>query len=211
MFFSPYCVDDATVVGSSNAHSRQQAREALGIPESRFVFIMSGKLIPRKDPLAVLQAIRLLRDRDRVGLIVLGDGELKEAFVRDAKAILGERFVYPGFVNQTQIAKYFAASDALVMPSRFETWGLVVNEAMHHGLPCVVSSQVGCAPDLVHNGQTGFVYPSGDLAAMARSMQRLIDDQPAARVMGEQARCLVEGYTPGASARGVLESLGLAS
>src|SRR5262249_35269103 len=58
-----------------------------------------------------------------------------------------------------------------------ETWGLVVNEALATGLPCVVSDQVGCAPDLVRPNETGFVYPCGDVEALAAALQAVADRQ----------------------------------
>ncbi|HVJ83875.1 MAG TPA: glycosyltransferase, partial [Planctomycetia bacterium] len=58
-------------------------------------------------------------------------------------------------------------------PSRSETWGLVVNEALATGLPCVVSESVGCAPDLVVPGVTGATHPVGNVAALADALARL--------------------------------------
>ena len=68
-----------------------------------------------------------------------------------------------GFQNRDQIAKFYAVSDLLVLPSVRETWGIVVNEAMCLGLPVIVSNQVGAGMDLVANGQNGYrVSTDGD-------------------------------------------------
>src|SRR5207245_7076169 len=64
----------------------------------------------------------------------------------------------------------YAAADCLVLPSASETWGLVVNEALATGLPCVVSSGVGCAPDLIRSARVGRVYPVGDVGALAAAI-----------------------------------------
>ncbi len=83
-----------------------------------------------------------------------------------------------GFQNQRRIAATYAAADALVLPSTSgETWGLVVNEAMACGLPVIVSDQVGCAPDLVLEDETGFTYPCGDVAALAERVGALAGDR----------------------------------
>jgi glycosyltransferase involved in cell wall biosynthesis len=63
-----------------------------------------------------------------------------------------------------------------VLPSQDEPWGLAVNEAMCARLPVVVSREVGCVSDLVHDGANGFTPEAGDIDALAWSLQRLIED-----------------------------------
>jgi glycosyltransferase involved in cell wall biosynthesis len=65
---------------------------------------------------------------------------------------------FAGFLNQSEISNAYLAADVLILPSESETWGLVVNEAMTCGLPSIVSNAVGCAPDLIEEGKTGFVF-----------------------------------------------------
>ncbi|MBE2223377.1 MAG: glycosyltransferase family 4 protein, partial [Anaerolineae bacterium] len=75
--------------------------------------------------------------------------------------------------NQSALSPYYHAADLLVLPSRYsETWGLVVNEALHHGLPCVVSDRVGCAPDLIDCGNTGEIFPHDDAEQLAAGIMR---------------------------------------
>lgn len=211
MFFSPYSVDAAQLVNQKGQLSREAARAELGLADHEFTFILSGKLIPRKNPFAVLEAIRGLSDTSTIALIVLGDGELRQPFCESARALLGRRFIFPGFVNQSQLGRYFLAADALVMPSLHETWGLVVNEAMHYGLPCIVSTQVGCAPDLVLAGRTGWVYPSNDIGSLTRYMRAMVDAPSTARQMGERAAERVACYSVPFSAAGVLQAVGIES
>lgn len=79
-----------------------------------------------------------------------------------------------GFFNQSEMPEAYALADTLVLPSETETWGLVVNEALACGLPAVVSSGVGCAPDLIDPGVTGETYPMGDVDALATAMERAL-------------------------------------
>src|SRR5205823_8781762 len=67
---------------------------------------------------------------------------------------------FAGFLNQTEVSRAYVAADVLVLPSDYnETWGLVVNEAMASGLPCIISDRCGCAPDLgEHEGNSVFQY-----------------------------------------------------
>src|SRR5205814_1609538 len=119
------------------------------IPADRFVLLFSGKLNPTKNTQVVLKALAQLPERDRVTFIVLGDGPDRAWIEREGKKLLGDSFLLAGFKNQSELAPYFKAADVFVLPSLYETWGLVVNEAMHFGLPVIVSDAVGCAADLV--------------------------------------------------------------
>jgi glycosyltransferase involved in cell wall biosynthesis len=106
-------------------------------------------------------------------LLVLGTGPL-EGVCREQARTSGVRVSWAGFVNQSQLGRAYAAADCLVLPSDWgESWGLVVNEAMATGLPCVVSDRVGCAPDLVVPGQTGDVFAFGDADALAAAVARV--------------------------------------
>ena len=72
---------------------------------------------------------------------------------------------FVGFLNQSEISRAYVAADCLVLPSdATETWGLVVNEAMASGLPCIVSNACGCAEDLVEPIRPDLCYPVGDIS-----------------------------------------------
>ena len=207
LFFSPYAVDDVFLTRRASTLDRMQVRRSLGFADDDFLFMLSGKLIPRKDPMAVLAALAKLHSREKVGLVAIGDGHLRREFEAQARALLGPRFVFPGFVNQSELSRYYVAADALVMPSRCETWGLVVNEAMHHGLPVLVSDRVGCHPDLIIEGVTGHTYPIDRVDVLAGHMARLVDAPQQAAKMGAAAHDHVKGYTVSRAAKGVLEAL----
>ena len=74
----------------------------------------------------------------------------------------------------------------LVLPSVFEPWGLVINEAMNAGRAVVVSDQVGCGPDLVRSGENGYVFPAGDIAGLRQALVNLLGDP--AEVPGHGAK-----------------------
>jgi glycosyltransferase involved in cell wall biosynthesis len=80
---------------------------------------------------------------------------------------------FTGFLNQSELPAAYVAADVMVLPSESETWGLAVNEAMACGLSAIVSDAVGCAPDLIEDGKTGFTFPLGDAAALAERLERL--------------------------------------
>ena len=209
LFFAPYSVDTALFEAQRTGIARAAARDALGIGADQCALLFSGKLIPRKAPLLLTEALGLLPATDRIALLIVGDGELRQRVEATARALLGDRLHMPGFVNQSQLGRYYAAADALVLPSDYETWGLVVNEAMQFGLPAVVSSKVGCHRDLVLEDQTGMVFEQGNAAALARCLERLCQQPGLTARLGERARAHVASYSTEASAAGIRRALGI--
>ena len=123
-------------------------------------------------------------------VVYVGAGPLEDAIVRRARE-RGVRVAMLGFRNQTQLPELYAASDVFVLPSDTrETWGLVVDEAMAAGLPVAVSDAVGCAPDLVDEGETGFCFGCGDPAALAVAMERVAKLAGSSRLATALARKL---------------------
>jgi glycosyltransferase involved in cell wall biosynthesis len=99
---------------------------------------------------------------------------------------------FTGFLNQSEIVRAYVAADCLVLPSDAgETWGLVVNEAMACGLPAIVSDQVGCGMDLVHEQETGATFPMGDVTALANRIEEFAADPDELIAMGQRAQQLV--------------------
>lgn len=209
MWRSPYAVDDQLIAEQRRAWPRDLARRSLGIPDDAFVFVLSGKLIPRKDPLTLARALALMPRRERVWLLSLGDGELRQPFDTLASDVLGDRFLAPGFVNQAGLGRYFGAGDSLVFPSRYETWGLVANEAMHHGLCVLASDRVDSHEDLVREGTTGYTFPAGDAEQLAQRMQELVDDPVRSRRMGAAGAAHAQHFTVQEAAAGVVAALDL--
>ena len=113
-----------------------------------------------------------------------------------------------GFLNQQRIATAYAAADALVLPSNGgETWGLVVNEAMACGVPAIVSDQVGCAPDLITEGETGFSFPCGEVAALAERMRWMAEDRERRCAMRAPVLRRIAGFSPEVAAAGVIRAM----
>jgi glycosyltransferase involved in cell wall biosynthesis len=208
MFFSPFCVDAALFESQRQSFSRTRCRAELEIGDDQTVILVSGKLLERKAPQLLLEAVSMTPRRDKVVVVFIGDGRLRRQVEDEAKRVLGSRYRMPGFVNQSQLGKYFVAADIFVLPSLFETWGLVVNEAMIFGLPVVVGSKVACHRDLVIEGETGFTFPSGDAGTLAARIDTLLRDPPVVARMGQAAREHVARYDVESSAEGIRKALG---
>lgn len=175
--FSPYCIDSDLFERQRQAAVRGPLRRELGIPEDAVAILFSGKLISKKDPRLVLDALATV---DSVAarplhVVFMGDGELRADLEQRAAGIGRDRIHFLGFRNQDAMGEVYANCDLLVLPSRHaETWGLVVNEALQFGLPAVVSDRVGCGPDLIEEGLTGSIFPAGDAAALRQRIVAMI-------------------------------------
>jgi glycosyltransferase involved in cell wall biosynthesis len=113
----------------------------------------------------------------KLSLLFVGAGEL-EPELRDTARVLekerGIQTIFAGFINQSKLPAYYLASDTVVLPSRRagETWGLVVNEALHAGCGIVISEAVGCYRDF-GSWERVRTIPVGDSAALASALDQL--------------------------------------
>ncbi len=166
IFRMPYAVDNDFFQrrAAEAVAGRDALRAELGLEPGRPVILFASKLQERKRCADLVEAHRLL-GQPRPYLVIVGDGEERQRLEQQAAGDPDIRFL--GFRNQTELPRYFDLCDVFVLPSRHEPWGLVVNEAMNAGRAVVVSDDVGCQQDLVREGETGAVFPVGDVAALA--------------------------------------------
>ena len=156
---------------------REYLRAAAGIQPQEHVLLYCGKMFQAKNPLSIPKALALLSPKEKAKLWVLavGDGELREQFENLAKEQLGERAIFVGFKNQSELGQYYAMANTLILPSRSgETWGLVVNEALQFGLRVIVSDKVGSGRDLIINANMGSIFPSSNTAVLAQKISQAI-------------------------------------
>jgi glycosyltransferase involved in cell wall biosynthesis len=177
----------------------------MGLGAAGPVFLFAGKLMGLKRPLDILRAFATVRATRACSLAIAGDGALAAEAKREAGRLGIESHVrFLGFRNQSEIAALYGVCDVLVLASDTEPWGLVVNEAMAAGMCAIVSDQVGAGPDLVHDRE--LVFPSGNVAELARVMARMCDDpqwlakcrrEAGARIAGWDIENTVDGIVDG--------------
>jgi glycosyltransferase involved in cell wall biosynthesis len=206
---APYCVNNERFAreAASLRAERTSLRHAWGVPDSKFCILFCGKFVPKKRPTDVIEAVRRLGPSFHI--LFVGDGELSQQ-LRDAtrpadgqsEGNSPDRTDHPtasfvGFLNQREIVRAYVAADCLVLPSDAgETWGLVVNEAMATGLPCITSNRCGCAEDLLPPEQ---IFPLADIAGLESCLKRLVAAPPA---VTETIR-RIERFAPSATAETV--------
>ena len=177
LIYTPYAVDnDLFQKESLCLKDKYQVKQELGLPLNKKIILFTGKYIEKKRPLDLIKAFHLL-DSPSI-LVMVGEGKLRtemELYMRenDLKDVL-----LTGFINQSEIIKYYAVADVFVMCSGIgETWGLSVNEAMNFALPVIVSKTCGCAEDLVHDNINGFLYDEGNIKALSDGIKTLLENE----------------------------------
>lgn len=211
LFFPlPWAIDNERFAKASRFEEgeRERLRQQMGIGPDQLAVVFSAKFIPRKDPLTLLRALDRMRHRQRAAVIFLGNGELRG----EMEAFIGEHGLnahFAGFVNQTELPRYYAAGDVFVLASSYEPRGTVVNEAMACGLPIVVTDVYGAIGDIAMEGQNALLFKPGDDRALAAHLDRLIDDPELRSAMARRSREIIStwDYQAGVEgARAALES-----
>jgi len=212
IFGAPYGVDNEKLGSQADAlaSERDRLRAAWKIPIGATTFLYCAKFIGKKRPLDLMEAFSLALQRtggEGIHLLMVGDGELRH----ECERIADERklpVTFAGFLNQSEIVSAYVASDCLILPSDYgETWGLVVNEAMACGLPAIVSDRVGCHPDLIRPGQTGEIFPFGDIKALAGLIASYDSKTNRLADMGRKAQELIRRYSVSEVVLGCTEAL----
>jgi glycosyltransferase involved in cell wall biosynthesis len=167
---TPYTVNNEWWMEQSNKVDRVVVRERWGIPQSAPTVLFCAKLQSWKRPLDLLRAF-VRADVPEAHLIYAGEGPLRAELELEARRQgVFERVRFLGFVNQTGLPEVYRSSELLVLPSEYEPFGVVVNEAMLCGCVVAASDRVGAGPDLIRPGETGFLFPCGDVDALAKTI-----------------------------------------
>jgi glycosyltransferase involved in cell wall biosynthesis len=203
---SPHCVDNRWFAAQAEAHrrNRQALREGAGARDDDFVVLFAGKFIDRKRPLDAVRAAAALGPG--CVLMMAGDGPLADQSRAEAER-LGVRLHWRGFLNQSALPEAFAAADALVVPSTWESWGLVINEALASGLPCVATAGVAAAPDLIADGESGYTVSVGDVAGLAARLAGLRDSGGRGHDFAAACRQHVDACSFEKAADGVVDAM----
>lgn len=186
----------------------EEARAAIGIPEKNCMLLFVGRIEPLKGIDTLIRAISLM---DRTGImsecphflaVIGGDPDASQGQISSEmqrlQSLCGELkvddlVIFLGKQNQETLPYYYSAAQVVIVPSYYESFGMVALEAMACGTP-VVASQVGGLAYLIQDGVTGFSIPNGDPRQLADKLTTLIHDDTLRKKMGEQANAYAQGY-----------------
>lgn len=166
-----FVVHNGVDTGRFRPTNQEQARIELGLPLDRRLLLFVGHLVPVKNPAAALKALTRVPGAD---LVMVGDGPERPGLERRIKELgISRRVHMRGAQNHAQVARYLAAADALILPSRHEGEPNVVLEALASGRP-VAAFAVGGVPDIINPGQNGALAQPGDSDALGAAARQVL-------------------------------------
>jgi glycosyltransferase involved in cell wall biosynthesis len=204
---TPYCVDNDWWMQQSKLVDRAAVRASWGISPNDVVIVFSAKLQQWKRPLDLLRAFAKA-NLPNAFLLYAGTGPLLPHLESEAASLgIASRVRFLGFVNQSQLPAVYTSADLLILPSDFEPFGVVVNEAMCCGCSVVVSDRVGAARDLVAPVCPGFVFRCGDIDALAELMRKTIADPARLKELSRAALAHIQTWSPERNIAGTVDAI----
>lgn len=192
LVFAPHAIDNYRFAQDRSIEALQ-LREQLNVGEEDILVLFAGKLEHVKNPELLLNAFSNMK-KNNVHLVFVGNGVLEYGLRFKVKNDNIANVYFMNFQNQTQMPVIYQACDLFCLPSRSETWGLAVNEAMACGKAILVSDKVGCAIDLV-NDQNGRVFESENLVDLSQKLIALTNDHSTLKKMGENSLELIQNWS----------------
>ncbi len=206
---TPYSVDNNWWQDRSSRVDRAATRAQWGVSPSHAVILFCAKLQPWKRPADLLRAFAKANLSNAV-LVIAGEGPLRPGLESEATALgVASRVRFLGFVNQTQLPGVYTSADLMVLPSAYDAFGVVVNEAMLCGCVVAVSDRVGAGRDLVAPVCPELIYPCGDVDALAAILQRAQANRQWLSDLGSAARARMQNWGPRENIAGIVEAVEL--
>jgi glycosyltransferase involved in cell wall biosynthesis len=205
------CVDNDWWMAQSKLVDRAAVRESWGVSPNDAVIVFSAKLQQWKRPLDLLRAFAKA-NLPKAFLLFVGTGPLLTQLESEAASLgVASRVRFFGFVNQSQLPAVYASADLLILPSEFEPFGLVVNEAMCCGCATAASDRCGAARDLVAPVHPEFVFRCGDIEALAELMRKATADRARLKELGRAALAYVQTWSPERNIAAAVEAIRMAT
>ena len=206
----PFVVDNDWWLAQSARVDREAVRASWGASPNTAVILFCAKLQQWKRPLDLLQAFAQADVANSL-LVFAGEGPLRESLQSEvARLGCSDKVRFLGFMNQSQLPACYAGADLLVLPSEYEPFGLVVNEAILCGCMAAASDQVGAGSDLIAPVDPSFIYPCRDVAALAALLRRALSDPQQLARLREAAGERMKTWSPREYISATLEAVGRA-
>lgn len=188
--------------------AKEEARAALGLKDERIVLFV-GRIEPLKGVDILINAAALVESDIECSVLIVGGDESSQPQVAELRELARERGIehrvaFVGAVDHEQLPLYYNAADVCVVPSHYESFGLVAVEAMASGVP-VVASRVGGLRGTVKDGETGYLIPWLCPEPFAERIELLLENEPLRQSLGEAAREAMSRYRWEHVASAVLE------
>ncbi|MFN4006816.1 MAG: glycosyltransferase family 4 protein [Chitinophagaceae bacterium] len=210
LVFAPHAIDNQrfATTNAQQAAFIQATHAQFNIASTDRVIVFCGKFQPKKNPLLLVQAFQQVAKQNH-HLILVGNGVLEEQLKLAAKENSNIHFL--PFQNQSFMPAVYRLGQIFCLPSQGpgETWGLAVNEAMACARVVLVSNKCGCADNLVHNGENGFVFESGNSQNLRQRLNQLLNcDDSTLIKMGNDSYRMIQDWSFDAIVESVKERMG---
>ncbi len=203
------CVDNDWWTQQSRQVDSAAVRASWGVSADATVIVFSAKLQEWKRPLDLLRAFAKA-NLPNAFLLYAGTGPLLPQLESEAASLgIASRVRFLGFINQSQLPAVYTSADLLVLPSEFEPFGLVVNEAMCCGCAAAASDRCGAARDLVAPVCPEFVFRAGDIDALAELMKKATADPARLKALGRASLAYIQTWSPERNVTGTFEAVEL--
>lgn len=152
-------------------------------------FMYCGSLIHSKGVDLLATAFIKLRERyDYIEMLLIGDGKLKENIKKIIPKPFISSFRFFDFIPYNNLHEYYEMGDVFVFPTRYDGWGVVINEAMASGMPVITTYDCGASFDLILESYNGFLCPTNNLDCLINKMEFFLINRKAINYMGNAAR-----------------------
>jgi glycosyltransferase involved in cell wall biosynthesis len=175
------------------------------------VFLFVGRLSEEKGIGTLIDAFAgLTRRINNPQLRIVGTGPMEGQLRRKVSELgLDKSITFVGSLQDEPLSREYYGAVCMVLPSRSEPWGLVVNEALAHGCPAVVSDSCGCVPELVHDGVSGYSFAAGDSAGLQRMMLKATEAFADAETSAHQCMNVIRRFDPPSAAANIARGCAL--
>jgi glycosyltransferase involved in cell wall biosynthesis len=193
LVFVPHSIDNDRFSGNDQEllGAASLWRKKLNIDPAAIVFLFAAKLDDNKNALLLINSFVGIQ-HNNIHLIIAGNGEQEEYLHKTYCGFKNISFL--PFQNQSNMPVLYRVGDVFVLPSKSETWGLSINEAMACHRAILASDQCGAAIDLVHNDINGFIFESGNVEDLKSKMQKCILDKIELKRKGEASYNLIQEW-----------------
>jgi len=195
LVFTPHAIDNNRYSQLTDEQEIfiKNTRQLFGIGTNDITIVYCGKLLPKKNPLLLAQAVNNLK-HEKLRVIFVGNGVLEQELTQ---AIAGNEGMYLlPFKNQSMMPAVYRLGDIFCLPSAGpgETWGLAVNEAMACGRAVLVSDKVGCAADLVQDGVNGYSFISNNMNDLQQKINVMMSNPDTLAAMGKASASKIKDW-----------------
>lgn len=196
VFLTPFVVDNAWWQKRASEVDRRAVRESWKVPNEAVVTVFCAKLQPWKRPDDALRAFARAHTADAY-LVFAGDGPMRAGLEAEAQSLgIADRVRFLGFVNQSVLPSVYRSADLFLLTSEYDPCPAVVCEAMLCGCPVILSDEIRGRFDLVKNGDTGFIFPCGNINRLAEILTEVVNDRARLNELRHRSLACMQTWTP---------------